>query len=262
MLFERLRDPPRPVLLHSSDRARYDVMAADPLRLVVYQDGVLKVGSASTRTDRPFDALPLLFGLNRVAPAAHCRKGFIGYFGYGLQHTLERLSPGPTDVAGLPLICGGDCSWSVVTDHATLVGFQPAPFAAYLATPYGDVVSLSPERLSGKSARTSRRRRSREPHHDIATRIVIRHRVNCDAAEKDRAENVEGGVYGRLDQGLGASSCCNAVVAFRARKLRILRRDGGRTFIEESRDRPDRASECRCTNLRPPALDNATIETP
>jgi hypothetical protein len=28
-LFERLRDLPRPVFLHSSDRARYDVMASE-----------------------------------------------------------------------------------------------------------------------------------------------------------------------------------------------------------------------------------------
>ena len=60
-LFERLRDLPQPVLLHSSDRtseaARYDVMAAEPTRSVVYQAGTLRVGNTSTETNRPFDEL-------------------------------------------------------------------------------------------------------------------------------------------------------------------------------------------------------------
>jgi para-aminobenzoate synthetase component 1 len=50
--------------------------------------------------------------------AAHFRTGFIGYFGYGLQQKLERLPPSPIDVTGMPILCGGDYVWSVVTDHA------------------------------------------------------------------------------------------------------------------------------------------------
>jgi len=286
-LFERLRDLPQPVLLHSGDRTsaagRYDVMAADPIRPVVYQDGELRVGCASTRTEAPFDALPLYFGPNGDRPAEHFRTGFIGYFGYGLQHTLERLPDGPIDVAGLPLICGGDYGWSVVTDHLArttelwhdanvatpdvqaivrrlardpagpianfsigtrfsasmsdreyadafdsiktyliagdcyqvnlarhyttslrgdrhnaswaayrrLVGLQPAPFEAYLATPYGDVVSLSPERFVrkvGARIETSPIKGTAPRHRDTKRDHASLERLRC--SEKDRAENL------------------------------------------------------------------------
>jgi anthranilate/para-aminobenzoate synthase component I len=117
-LFERLRALPQPVLLHSSDRTsaagRYDAMAADPIHSIIYHDGVLRVGTKSIATKRPLDALRTHFETSANSRPAHFRTGFIGYFGYGLHHTLE-LPPGPPDVTGLPQMCGGDYSWSVVT---------------------------------------------------------------------------------------------------------------------------------------------------
>ncbi len=285
-LFERLRDSPQPVLLHSSDRTspsgRYDVMAADPVRSIVYRDGTLRVGDVSVRTGRPLDELAAQFQRSDDAAAAHFRTGFIGYFGYGLQHTLERLPPAPTDIVGLPDLCGGDYVWSVVTDHATrttdlwhddeyeqvaratlkrlekaapsrlasfsigsrfltemsdcqyvdafnaiqayvlsgecyqvnlarhyatslrghrldaswaayrhLVSLQPVPYGAYASTPYGDVVSLSPERFVrtvGRHIATSPIKGTAPRHRDSSRDAVSRKRLQ--RSEKDRAENL------------------------------------------------------------------------
>lgn len=285
-LFERLRDLPQPVLLHSSDRTspsgRYDVMAAEPVRSIVYRDGTLRVGDASIATGRPLDELASQFQRNGGSAAQHFRTGFIGYFGYGLQHTLERLPQAPADVVGMPQLCGGDYVWSVVTDHAArttdlwhdeeheeaarailkrlenaapariirfsvgsrfstdmsdcqyidafnaiqayllsgecyqvnlarhyaaslrgnrldaswaayrrLVSLQPVPYGAYISTPYGDVVSLSPERFVrsvGPNIVTSPIKgtapRHRDSNRDAASRDRLRR------SEKDRAENL------------------------------------------------------------------------
>ena len=84
----------------------------------MYQEGVLRVRNTTIATQRPFETLRAHFARETDRAAAHFQTGFIGCFGYGLQHTLERLSPSPREVTGLPVLCGGDYGWSVVTDHA------------------------------------------------------------------------------------------------------------------------------------------------
>jgi para-aminobenzoate synthetase component 1 len=120
LLFERLRDLPHPVLLHSSDRSsssgRYDILAADPARTVSFDAGVLIVGGHRAASSRPLNSLRDFFTKHNAEPFEHFRSGFIGCFGYGLQHTLERLPPSPRDVTGMPALFGGDYRWALVTD--------------------------------------------------------------------------------------------------------------------------------------------------
>lgn len=121
-LFTRLRAMPYAALLHSGDHdapnGRYDIMAADPRRLFEYRDGVLRVDDMSIRTTRPLETLRhCLDTQNAAAAPPHFRSGFIGFFGYALQHTLERLPTSPPDPTGLPDLWGGDYLWSIVTDH-------------------------------------------------------------------------------------------------------------------------------------------------
>jgi len=286
-LFARLRALPHAALLHSSDRrtatGRYDIMTADPLRCVSYDQGVLSIGAKRTATKQPFAALREEFQVDDEASSPHFRTGFIGYFAYALQHTLERLPTGPPDTTGLPMLCGGDYGWSVVTDHVAatttlwyradlpasdvkrierllatsaadvpheffidaryvsttddatyregfnaiktyiasgdcyqvnlarhyvagmsgdqataswsayqrLVAIQPAPFGAYLATPFGHIVCLSPERFirySGDRIETSPIKGTAPRHTTQALDIASRDRL-VDSA-KDRAENL------------------------------------------------------------------------
>jgi hypothetical protein len=60
-IFERVRHLPFAVLLHSADRRspgpHYDIVAADPLRVITYDDAVLRVGSVAECRFNSFDAL-------------------------------------------------------------------------------------------------------------------------------------------------------------------------------------------------------------
>jgi para-aminobenzoate synthetase component I len=125
-LFERLLPLPRPILLHSADRssphARYDVLAADPTAWVSARtraaDGLHEV----CIDGQPYvtgDALDAVRGLVRPhGPAApHFRCGFLGYFGYGLQHRALGVGTPRADPTRLPELQGGLYAWSIVTDH-------------------------------------------------------------------------------------------------------------------------------------------------
>ncbi len=286
-LFERLCELPHPVLLHSSNRetirGRYDIVTADPARLVKYKDGVLSVGTQQITTRTPLDALRKYFTPRSREPFDHFRSGFLGYFGYALQETLERLPTAPPDLLGFPALWGGDYRWAVVTDHSTrttrlwydtnlssiyvreierrltsqsgrnnsdftigsrfvptmtdstyrdafdaiqryieqgdcyqvnlarhyaatlrgdragagwaaykhLVRSHPVPFGAYLSTPYGDIVSISPERfvrycagLVETSPIKGTAPRYADAEEDSASADQLQH------SAKDRAENV------------------------------------------------------------------------
>jgi para-aminobenzoate synthetase component I len=112
---------PLAVLLHSGKggrtTGRYDIMAADPIRRIVYDDGTLCIGSLRMPTSQPFDALRDAFAVESGPAEAHFKSGFIGYFGYALQHAVERVPAGADDPACLPALSGADYAWSIVTDH-------------------------------------------------------------------------------------------------------------------------------------------------
>jgi para-aminobenzoate synthetase component I len=120
-LFQRLLPMPRAVLLHSAERsspqARYDIMAADPRHWIRYECNRLGVDGGTQVTDDPLAALRSLLPLDGPVALPHFRHGFIGYFGYGLQHRQLGASAMPPNPTRLPDLQGGIYTWSVVTDH-------------------------------------------------------------------------------------------------------------------------------------------------
>jgi para-aminobenzoate synthetase component 1 len=101
---------------------------------------------------------------------------------------------------------GGD-PWLL---YRRLRAVNPAPFSAYLATPWGEVLSCSPEQfleVRGRCVQTKpikgTRPRSPEPGEDAALRAALR------ASPKDRAENVM--IVDLLRNDLGKSCAIGSV---------------------------------------------------
>ncbi len=109
-LFYPLLGFEQPVLLHSADRTsrfgRFDIMTADPLISIHYEQEVLQVGSVAHHTLRPIEQLGKLLPTTQPTKAnpsyAPFTGGFVGYLGYGLHQTLERQSPAPDNPDDLP----------------------------------------------------------------------------------------------------------------------------------------------------------------
>lgn len=115
------------VLLHSTDRAhpdaRFDVLAAAPLRYLTYQDGQTRVHSAGTA--HPSSEAPLDL-LERWLAQAHADTeiddlpfsgGLIGLAGYDLGRSLEPMPPRRSAPCAFPDLIAGRYDWAVVTDH-------------------------------------------------------------------------------------------------------------------------------------------------
>jgi para-aminobenzoate synthetase component I len=121
-LFGRLRALPRPVLLHSAERtspqARFDIMAADPRHWIRHAGREFRVDGRLEDSGDPLTALRKLLRAEVTQPDRF-HHGFIGYFGFGLQHENLAVSGLPPDPTRLPSMQGGIYTWSVISDHLT-----------------------------------------------------------------------------------------------------------------------------------------------
>jgi para-aminobenzoate synthetase component 1 len=111
----RVRDLGTPVWLDSarpfSDRGRYDIVSAAPLRLLTTAGSADPFAAVRTAIDECFaDRAPI--------GAWPFSGGAIGLFGYELGRRLQRL-PARTETALFPDLLVGLYSWAVVTDHET-----------------------------------------------------------------------------------------------------------------------------------------------
>jgi para-aminobenzoate synthetase component 1 len=85
----------------------------------------------------------------------------------------------------------GDRSQASWSTYRRLVELQPAPFGAYLSTPFGEMVCLSPERFirhNGSRIVTSPIKGTAPRHRDIGRDHASHERLRRSA--KDRAENL------------------------------------------------------------------------
>ena len=122
----RLLDLPRPAFLDSSltdgHGGRYSFFAADPFLVLRSRGRRVELtgpaGRAVTEED-PWALLQLLlrrYSVDRVARLPPFLGGAVGYFGYDLGRTLERLPATAAD-EGLPELDVGFYDWVLAADH-------------------------------------------------------------------------------------------------------------------------------------------------
>ena len=124
--FEAVRDFPNPVWLDScrpfSAQGRYDIISADPSRLLSTREGRTQDKGrhqSHSRTDNPFDLVaeaiaPLRTQAYKDLPFC---GGALGYFGYDLGRRLETLPIDAVADIALPDMQVGIYDWAIVQDH-------------------------------------------------------------------------------------------------------------------------------------------------
>ena len=142
-LAEALLGSAWPVFLDSGrpacDQGRYDILAADPVTVLVTRGQRTEIRSAGAVRHSladPFALLAQELGPERPGvPDLPFAGGAIGYFGYDLARRLERLPSLAQDAEGIPDMAVGIYDWALVVDHAErrtrLVGRAPACLDAY-----------------------------------------------------------------------------------------------------------------------------------
>ena len=127
-LFEACRQLPLPILLHSGTGAdsyssRFDIIVADPKKLFMYQDGVLKIedaqGLEKIKTKEPILALEKYFPINNEEACEDIPfySGLIGYFSYDALNAALNISQSENDGPDLPSILAGFYEWAIIVDH-------------------------------------------------------------------------------------------------------------------------------------------------
>ena len=165
-LFERLAGRPGAVFLNGGAAygqygrlGRYDVLAADPARVIRSRDGVTIVESRAGARERhvgdPFDVVRAHLWNERVEGGGDCpfQTGAIGYFGYDLGRRLERLPEIAADRERVPEMLLGIYDWAVIADHkrreTVLIG---RPCEGFGAREFGDVLQTLCERPAPRPA--------------------------------------------------------------------------------------------------------------
>jgi para-aminobenzoate synthetase component 1 len=127
--FEQIRHLPLPVLLASGASshaaARYDIITAGP-RTVLRTEGqrtVVEPDAAASFTvdEKPFDVLARYCPIDAVGQGSDLpfTGGAIGYFGYELLHSVNRIDYSDKPALGLPDMLIGIYDWAIVIDGQT-----------------------------------------------------------------------------------------------------------------------------------------------
>ncbi len=123
--FEALRHLPHPVWLDSgrpgSPYGRYDILAADPIKLLSTRGQYTRITHADGRitdsSENPFDLLrSQMPALADTCDLPFC-GGALGYFGYDLGRRLENLPTLAVQDIELPDLQAGIYLWTIVQDH-------------------------------------------------------------------------------------------------------------------------------------------------
>lgn len=125
-LFECLSAHRWPVFLDSgyprTDQGRYDIVAADPVTMLVTRGAVTEIRRSEevlSSEEDPFALLRRELGEHRPLESAELPfyGGAIGYFGYDLGRRIEQLPELAHDAENIPDMMVGIYEWAVVTDH-------------------------------------------------------------------------------------------------------------------------------------------------
>ncbi|SNR71315.1 para-aminobenzoate synthetase component 1 [Methylobacillus rhizosphaerae] len=124
-LFARIAHQPWAIYLDSgrpgNEYGHYDILVADPVMTLTTRDGVTELqrqGETTLHHDDPFLLLKqVLKAYPRLASDLPFTGGAIGYFGYDLGRTLEKLPEQAQDAEQIPQMMVGIYDWAVVVDH-------------------------------------------------------------------------------------------------------------------------------------------------
>jgi para-aminobenzoate synthetase component 1 len=124
LLFEKIADMHWPVFLDSGGsnrRGRFDLLAANPFTTLVTRTGettITQAGESHTSKEDPFTLLRQAMGEQEDIPGAlPFEGGAIGYFGYDLARSIEKLPERAQDIDQLPEMMVGLYDWAVIVDH-------------------------------------------------------------------------------------------------------------------------------------------------
>ncbi|KHF25950.1 aminodeoxychorismate synthase, subunit I [Solemya velum gill symbiont] len=124
LLFEQISDMQWPVFLDSGGsnrRGRFDLLAANPFKTLVTRAGetvISQDGKRHRSMDDPFNLLRQAMGEQQQALGSlPFEGGAIGYFGYDLARSIEKLPEKAQDIDQLPEMMVGIYDWAVIVDH-------------------------------------------------------------------------------------------------------------------------------------------------